>query len=83
MHKNGFIHGDIHLQNIMVADDYTRRLIDFGMAKSLLQMDKQNEFQEDVLCIKKVLWYLFSKCPRAESSRDPVDIRQDLPEPVI
>ena len=79
MHRNRFLHGDIHFQNIMVADDYTLRLIDFGMA---MPIDKQNEFQ-DVLCVKKVLRYLFSECPREESSRDPVNIRQDLPEPVI
>jgi len=54
MHRNGILHGDIHLQNIIVADDLTLQLIDFGMVKQLSQRDKQNKFQDDVLCAKTV-----------------------------
>ena len=34
-HKNGVVHGDIKLENIMLSSDFSVKLIDFGFAKKI------------------------------------------------
>ena len=81
LHSHGIHHGDIHIGNIIVGDDSILRLADFGDATPLSQMTSQYEFQ-DVPSAKRVLKYLFAKNPKEENPRDPVNLREDLPESV-
>jgi len=75
LHSHGIMHNDIHVQNIIMADDLTLRLIDLGSSITLSQVEVDKDLQD----MKRVLRYLFSKCPAEERSRDPVNLREDLP----
>ncbi len=37
LHERGVLHGDVHPRNILIADDGTTRLIDFGLARFIDQ----------------------------------------------
>jgi hypothetical protein len=62
-----------------MADDLTVRLIDLGSAITLSQV----EVDKDLRDMKRVFRYLFSNCPAEELSRDPVNLRDDLPLSVV
>ncbi|MFH1047798.1 MAG: protein kinase [Patescibacteria group bacterium] len=48
MHRNGVIHNDLHLRNIMVDRDTSQpRVIDFGKAKLVAELDKTRTSPED------------------------------------
>jgi hypothetical protein len=79
LHSHGIMHNDIHVQNIIMTDDLTVRLIDLGSAIAL----SQAEVDKDLRDTKRVLRYLFSNCPAEERSRDPVNLREDLPLCVV
>ncbi len=43
LHEHGFVHGDVHGDNILVDSDGTVRLVDFGLARNLSQPpDEEN-----------------------------------------
>jgi len=79
LHSHGIMHNDIHVQNIIMTDDLTVRLIDLGSAIAL----SQAEVDKDLRDTKRVLRYLFSSCPAEERSRDPVNLREDLSLSVV
>jgi hypothetical protein len=82
LRKHDIHHGDVHLGNIVIAADDTLRLVDFGEATPLSQMTEQKEFQ-DVPSMQRVIRYLFSRNPTEEDTRNPLNLREDLPKPVL
>jgi Protein kinase domain len=79
LHSQGIMHNDIHVQNIIMADDLTIRLIDLGSTITLSEVEVNKDLRET----KRALRYLFSSCPVEERSRDPVNLREDLPLSVV
>ena len=56
MEQNQIIHRDIAASNVLIADDNTAKISDFGLAKSVETTGKENGnsiFKEKILCRTK------------------------------
>jgi serine/threonine protein kinase/HAMP domain-containing protein len=72
-HRNGLVHRDIKPSNILLAENGTYKLVDFGLARAL-QNDDHDQSLTGTDCVVGTPTYLAPECARGDEASERSDL---------